>query len=503
LSDPQKTITRRNALRGAVRVAVLAVGGGTFSSLFGCGGSSDNNSGGTNVTPTSASSLPLQPTPTGAITNASLTISGTSAGTMPDRFVGLSYEKGDFATERLFNGGNNALAAMFQLLGNGVLRIGGNSVDKTLWTAAGLGMTSGQVAPADVTALAAFIKLTSWKVLYAVNLATSTPQLAAAEVAFVQSALGSALLGFEIGNEPDLYGSTYFTTGWNLSAFEARWSSFRTAILAQTPSAVITGPASASSPTTWTAPFAQYATSQQISLLTQHYYRANGQLATSTAALLITPDTQLPKTAQPVQAAAQAIGVPWRMAETNSYYNGGASGASDTFASALWAIDHLFTIALNGGSGVNMHGGNNGPYTPIQTSGATVIGAKPEFYGLLMVAMTGQGTLLQTSLSVGGLNVTAYAVQNSPGALSLLIVNKDSTQNLNLTTTLNSAHATVKILTLAGTGLTATTGQTLGGASISNNGSLGATTAYAPASLIGTTLNCYVPALTAVLIQLG
>jgi hypothetical protein len=57
--------------------------------------------------------------------------------------------------------------------------------------------------------LAGFIALTNWKVLYGVNLATSTPALAAAEVAYVQSKLGSGLIGFGIGNEPDEYSFTY------------------------------------------------------------------------------------------------------------------------------------------------------------------------------------------------------------------------------------------------------------------------------------------------------
>jgi hypothetical protein len=150
-----------------------------------------------------------QPIPTAvqAVTTATV---GPSAGTIPDYFLGLSYEKGDFVSESLFTGANTSLAGLFNRLGNGVLSLGGNSLDKTLWTPEGCGNTAGQVSPVDVDDLAAFIALTNWKVLYGVNLGTSTPALAAAEVAYVQSKLGDVLIGFGIGNEPDEYSLSYF-----------------------------------------------------------------------------------------------------------------------------------------------------------------------------------------------------------------------------------------------------------------------------------------------------
>jgi hypothetical protein len=150
-----------------------------------------------------------QPIPTAvqAVTTATV---GPSAGTIPDYFLGLSYEKGDFVSESLFTGANTSLAGLFNRLGNGVLSLGGNSLDKTLWTPEGCGNTAGQVSPVDVDDLAAFIALTNWKVLYGVNLGTSTPALAAAEVAYVKSKLGDVLIGFGIGNEPDEYSLSYF-----------------------------------------------------------------------------------------------------------------------------------------------------------------------------------------------------------------------------------------------------------------------------------------------------
>ena len=114
-------------------------------------------------------------------------------------------------------------------------------------------------------------------------------------MAYAAQQFGSSLLGIEIGNEPDLYGDSgnYFAGNWSLSQFLTLWGQFRTAILATTPSVPITGPADATNEQSWTVPFGQTVTKSEITLLTQHYYRANGQSPTSTEAYLITPDPKL------------------------------------------------------------------------------------------------------------------------------------------------------------------------------------------------------------------
>jgi hypothetical protein len=442
-----------------------------------------------------------QPLPSGSLTSATVTVSSTVAGTLPAGFAGLSYEKSSMAVPR-FEASNTNLIGLFQALGPSLLRIGGNSVDKTQWTATGAGRTSGQVAPSDIDALAGFLKAAGWTVLYGVNLATSTAAAAAAEVAYAVKSLGESLYAIEIGNECDLYGNTgsYFAGNWTLPDFEQLWEQFRTAILAAAPDAVLTGPASASHVTTWTVPFGQYATSQQIALLTQHYYRGNGQSASSTAAELITPDTALATQLAQLEAGAQGLGIPYRLAETNSFYNGGASGVSNSYASSLWVIDHLFNIALGGGTGANLHGGGNGTgYTPIADSNGTVVEVRPEYYGVKLFTLAGTGTLLTTTVSAAGLNVTGYAVKAADGTLNLLIVNKDSTQNLSLSIDCGQPVMSASLMMMTGPGLDATTGVAIQGASIGLDGSFAPQPVWTvPVS--GSTVTCYVNALSAALI---
>ena len=492
-------LTRRQVMQGTVAFAALSL-------LPGC--SSSNSA---SVTPTNP-----QPVPAGPLTQASLMVTAAAARSIGPNFAGLSYEKSKLY-EPLFTASNSDLIGMFERLGPSVLRVGGNSVDRNVWTPNGPGQTAGQIAPSDVDSLAAFVKAAGWQCLYGINLGgaatgATTPALAAAEVAYAAQQLGSSLLGIEIGNEPDLYGDAgnYFAGNWSLSQFLTLWGQFRQAILTSTPNVPITGPADAGNESTWTVPFGETVTKSEITLLTQHYYRANGQLPTSTAAYLITPDPTLIANLAILEPGAQSIGVPYRMSECNSFYNGGSSGVSDSYASSLWVIDYLFNCAQGGAVGVNFHGGGDGPgYTPIADNAGVVVGARPEFYGILLFTLAGQGTLYTTQISAGSLNVTAYAVNTSAGGLNLIVVNKDLTQNLQLTVQLpqSASSATLQAMTQLTSGatapnLSATSGVTIQGASVNPDGTFAPSAAYT-LNPSGSQLSCYVPALSAVLIQVG
>jgi hypothetical protein len=161
--------------------------------------------------------------------------------------------------------------------------------------------------------------------------------------------------------------------------------------------------------------------------------------------------------------------------------------------------------------GTNFHGGGNSTgYTPIADSGGAVVEARPEYYGILFFTLAGQGALNTTSLSgIGSLNITAYAVKTSSGGLNVIVVNKDSAQNLQLTVTLPQSASSATLIEMTqltsgagGPNLSATSGVTIQGASIGANGSFSPGAAYT-LSPSGTELTCYVPYLSAVLIQIA
>jgi hypothetical protein len=457
-----------------------------------------------------------QPTPTGPTAQAQLTITPNGAGHIGSGFIGLSYEKSNLAS-RLFSASNRNLIALFRRLGTGVLRIGGNSADQSVWAANGLGKTPSQIAPSDVAALADFVKATGWRCLYGINLGgalshapATTPDLAAAEVAYVSSAFGSSLLGIEIGNETDIYSGTMLKGGkWTLPQFEVLWAQFRSAIASRAPGVAVTGPASAGNEAPWTVAFGQWATKSRLSLLTQHYYRGDAHSPDATAANLVNVDPRLGYYLSVLRAGSSKIGIPFRFTECNSYYNGGADGVSNAYCSTLWMIDFLFTCAVGGAQGVNLHGGGHSDgYTPIADSGGYVHEVRPEYYGLLLFALAGQGSLYATSLAgTAGMNVTAYAVRTSSG-MNLVVVNKEK-RNLHLSARLpqNASSASLLELTQSTGGtampsLSATSGVKIQDASVAANGAFspGAPFNLRPA---GQQLPFFVPALSAVLVRIS
>ena len=466
-------------------------------------------------TPTSPPTPPTpqppatQPIPSGPLTPASLTVTTSALGTFGPEFLGLSFEKQALSTP-LFTAANTDLVGLFQRLGTGVLRIGGASVDDAVWTPLGTGQTPAQIAPSDVDRLAAFLHDTGWTCIYGINLGGSatgatSPALAAAEVAYVAQKLGPALIGIELGNECETYGdpNSFYAYNWTVQTFEILWTQFRDAILATTPGAPLTGPASASNVYGWTLPFGEFITRNSIDLLTHHYDRGPGLSAT--AEDLLSADHNLATQLQQLRYGAESIDIPFRIDQCTNYTGGGIPGISDAFASSLWAIDTIFICALGGANGINFQAGTQAPSTqgtpdPTHTP--------PLFYGLLLASMAGQGTLLSTNLSANSLNVTCYAIQTPSGGLSLLLVNKDATANLDLSITLPSAMTTASLLALtqlssgaSGPVLTATSAITLQGATLAADGSFNPLAPYA-LNLAGDQLTCYVPALSAILIQI-
>jgi hypothetical protein len=396
---------------------------------------------------------------------------------MTQGFVGLSYEKSHM-TDQFFTGSDAALIAMCRLLGPSVVRIGGNSVDRTQWqpTAppAAMNALSSSIGTADVDGLGDFLDATGWKVIYGLNLKTSTGQLDAAEAKYATGRLGANVMAFEIGNEPDLYGETY-------AVWSAKWASFASAILGAVPKAPLAGPATAGGGV-YAAVDLAHDEASVLTLLTQHYYRGSGK-TTSPAdvvmAGLVSPDPGLISVLKQLSPAVTSNHTPdgFRLAEANSFFAHGAPGVSDAFGSALWAIDFLFDNAQNGSSGVNFHGGGagqdgSGPfiYTPINEANGVVTDAQPIFYGMLLVTSAGTGPVLATTVDVTNVNFTGYAVSQTDGSTNVVLVNKDTTHGVDATVNVGKAAEEALAVFLQGPSLLATSDVTFAGAGISPAG---------------------------------
>jgi len=430
--------------------------------------------------------------------------------------------------------------AMFNLLPAGIIRVNGTEcLSCANWTPTGVGSKQYQIAPSDVTRYAAFLQATGWQALYGINMSNyydsslapavdiQTVANAVNEAQYVAGALGSSLYGIEIGNEPEQYyrqtdSSTGYManlphgTSYSVTDYEATWILFYNGIHAALPNVPLVGPGTGLIPT-WAAPFATYA-GTKLSSLTIHYYRDYLQSSSDTALWLVGyPDPNLVQNSAQTETAVKAASIPWRLDEGNSSDNDTLAGIADGFGSALWALDTLFTIALNGGTGMNFMTGNalyTGDYSPFAylDPGSGVSLVRPEFYGLVLFGMVGEGNLYPATLSgIGSLNISAFAVKTSTG-LNLIIVNKDPAQNLQLTINLPKNVNTATLLALTSVSessqpslnttcaVNTPCGVTIQGSNIGVNGSFTPGEPYG-LSFSGSQVSCYVPYTSAVLIQ--
>jgi len=439
-----------------------------------------------------------------------ITVDATRAGYTDESFTGFSYEK-DRMAAGTFDSSNTALVNMFKLLGHGYLRIGGNLVNHATWKSNGTGGVIGEIAPADVDKLAGFLQATGWKVIYGINgtsrslssgdiqrgVVPNTAVNAAAEAAYAAQKLGSNLVAFEIGNEPNQYSSAN-----TLTDYESVYESFTAEILKSVPAAKFDGPGCLYSES-WAGPFAQKEMSPALSFLAAHYY-IGAPTSTTTATTMMSSNPSGPlSTDTKLDAAAQSIGVGWRMTEANSYYTGGKAGVSNTKAASLWSLDFMEGVAEHGGSGVNFHGGVSSQftlyYTPIafNSDGITPFGVQSVYYGQLLWKLAGTGRLHKTAITADS-SVTTSPGLTAWGIGNNVIVNNKSNYPITATITLADSATSAKYYELAGSQLS-TTAVTVGGGTVDATGNFTGTST--PLSVTGTNkVTVTVPAHNATLV---
>ena len=335
---------------------------------------------------------------------------------------------------------NARTIADFKDLGPGTLRM--TTLDTEIWTPGGAGQTIGQIAPSDIQALAAFLQATGWKCTYGINYLTQSSSVSAAEALYVAQQLGSSLIAFEIGNEPD--NTTY--RGVTPADFARSWRTIALAIQNAVPTARFVGPSTgvASSAGTWSS--AMMATNTDLIYWDTAHFYMDGPSTATMAELLgfsATGDSYFNAEATGIQSVQGTYPQPWVINETSDIYDGGKDGISDTYGAALYALDFLFQAAEAGAYGVNFISGgmgkiNNNPYSVIQDSAGTAFYPTARYAGLYFFSLATHNqpvSLVSTAVNASGVNATAYSVTNANGDYTTVIVNRSAT-NLGISLTL-------------------------------------------------------------------
>jgi hypothetical protein len=381
----------------------------------------------------------------------------TKLATVPVDFTGLSYESAQLANPAFFSSENAALITLFRELGTeGVLRLGGGTSEFTAFTTetqAGpppfdaVGPDTSKnvkgdtpITPQSLRNLCAFLDVTGWRCLYGLDLGRGTVERAAEEAFYAYSILGSRLIAFQLGNEPDAWRTRYRPASWSYADYWKEWMVARTAVLARVPAAKFAGP-DVSNKMVYVTGFAEDVkkSGSAIAMLTSHYYAMGPAGAKGvTMDRLLSPDSKLERDLKIAMDAARGAGVPYRMSEGNSCWNGGQEGVSDTLASALWVVDMMLDFASYGCAGVNLHGGGNGFYTPIAGSVEKGFVRRPEYFGMKLANEFAGATMVVSTLECTSDRVRVYAGRKN-ARLLVVAINKTD-QAVAIETPIRHAH---------------------------------------------------------------
>lgn len=423
---------------------------------------------------------------------ATVTVDPSAPGAaVPGGFVGLSLE---YPAVSAYAGSDpGSLNPVFmQLVRNlapgqaPVLRIGGNSADRTWWPVAGVSRPPGVTFDLNRQWLGvtrALAQKLGARLILGVNLEQDNPQLAAAEARALLGGVGrQSVKALELGNEPDLYpafawyrsaGHSVFgrPRSYDESAYVRDFDGL-TGVLPRVP---LAGPSL--SGRQWTQGLGQFlAAEPHLGLVTLHRYPLQICLTPSTSARyptiarLLSPATStgLAGAFAPYVALARAHGLSLRVDELNTVSCGADPAVSKSFASALWALNTLFGLASVGVSGVNVHtfpGAGYELFKVTRSGGRWQAAVSPEYYGMLMFAQAtpaGSHLLRVSSTTVPG--VSAWATRAADGTVRVVLINEGASER-EAAVRIPGTFKSSTLARLTAPSASATSGVTLGGES--------------------------------------
>lgn len=393
---------------------------------------------------------------------------------IPDDFNGLSFETGSLhynhyrTNAYFFDSSNGPLLTLFQNLGLGSIRIGGNSLDR------------GYVpAQTNIDALFRFAKAANVQVIYSLRLANGDPDQDASIAQYLRTHYRPWLNCLAIGNEPNSYNGLDSEIT-NQASFLAKWNRFAAAVTRAVPDVKLGGVDNGNGATTWASSFADAETgNSNVTCILAHYEPggpARGKEPEQWLDEMLSPNNATrwnPSCYTKLGAMAQSHGLGFRFSEANSHVAPIKTDAGNhSFATALFALDFLHWWAAHGCLSVHFHtgmGGFNGAFTRGTNNDYDIY---PICYGIAAFNLGGHG--IATPLTVTNpdtLNLTAYAVTDKNHDLYVTLVNKEhgpTARTALVTLNLPCQTSSVIYLKAPNHDATATTGITLGDALITS-----------------------------------
>jgi len=197
---------------------------------------------------------------------------------IPPDFIVLGYEISSVARPGLLSAQNVVyLQLVGTLAAEGVIRVGGNTSDYSSYDETGQPLSSPEgkagsvVNQAVLRDLGTFLDAAGWKLIWGLNLGNGRLENAIEEAKAVTTATKKHLLGFEIGNEPDLFPHRggHRQPGYGYDDYLREYRTWRDALRKAIPDIAFAGPDVAGA-TDWVAKFGSDE-GKDIKLLTHHY----------------------------------------------------------------------------------------------------------------------------------------------------------------------------------------------------------------------------------------
>ncbi len=407
-----------------------------------------------------------------------------------------------------------------------VIRLGGDSTDWSWYPVAGMKRPPWvryTLTPLWMQVARALAAGLGGKLILGVNLEADSSRIAGTEARAMTEQIGrSAIAGLELGNEPELYGSFNWYRnarhvgirgrgpGYDVAAFSQEFGQIARALPAGVP---VAGP-SIGSPL-WSQSLGGFlAANRRVSVATLHRYPLQRCEATThvSAAQLLAADSSdgLAAGVAPYVSIARRFGAHLRIDEMNSVSCGGEPGVSNSFASALWALDAMFALARAGVSGVNIHttpGAVNQLFSLAEAGTAWSARVAPIYYGLLAFAQAapaGSQLLRVDGAPSGPLRMWA---DRSPGrSIHVVLIDTSPRTGGSITVRIPAGVGPAVLQQLRAPGLGATGGVTFSGQSFGSVTTTGKLTGPVSARLVEPARGAYrveVPAASAEILTVG
>jgi Glycosyl hydrolase family 79 C-terminal beta domain len=404
---------------------------------------------GTSLNEGSVTFAVANPDPGGSISNAiSISASSVPANTaqigltpgleVPQNFLGMSYEWGD--SEWVMGWPSVKINTSYRRLLKNLMvghdapmliRIGGASTDQT-------GMPTDQTIPAFAS-LASDMNV---HFSFGVNLGSDNLDLAVSQAqAYVSQMPAGTVDTIEIGNEPDNYVLNGMRpASYTLADYLSEYAKWGQGILPTVSSSTgLMGPSWGGLPMlVQHLPDFESAEAAKTSIISHHRYAGYQDPGTNFASdFLLTPSAASagPVAIAPEVPLAHKQGQVFRIGEFNSIDGGGIPGISDTFGSALWAVDTMFEYVKVGVDGVNWHGISGCTYCAftfnvvndgIHGNAFYLTQVKPLYYGMLFFqkATGNHAKMLPVALQTSS-NIKVWATMDNSSTVAVVILNKD------------------------------------------------------------------------------